>query len=664
MAVVIATAFGTSGCDDFSGPDDDRGIDIDPTIPDAPPGGFPEGVPESVKTLRIVFESDDGSLRCCVAVDPFGAPQDPESQERFIELNQPPAGLATIRIDGFATDFAPTVNGITDVCAILPPTAVKGPCDQSRLATPSFRGAPTRVDVPEVGRGDAGEIPLPSVPFLVDFEPLPASDQMSPVDFSFTIADTLFGIDANSVRLDVSDSGGEFEVDLDLEACDDAGSQTCSSGGELAVSGFKVQAEPVSLSGPVQARIRALNLAPTPQSLDFTYEFGVATPTPTITPTETPTPTNTPTSTPTLTATRTPTGTPTFTATFTNTPTNTPQFSPTPTATPTRTPTPTNTATDTPTSTVTSTPTRTGTPTLTATRLPGVMVYVPTLQGNLVVVDADSGEIGARIPVAGDLFRAAINADNSRVYVTSRASDLVSIVDTTTQTVLNGISVGNGPNGIALTEDGAGAYVANEFSDTVAVVDLAANAVVATILVGQAPTDITIDPPSTFAYVSNRLSATVSVVDLATNQEVDEIFVGNQPEGLEVTPDNRMLYVAQGSANTVAVIDLATRTVVDHIVVGERPRDVAISPDGLFVYVVNSFSQTISVIQTRTNEEISQITVGFEPTRVALTPDGQFIYIAGSAANSVGVLQVGGSELLNVIGIGGSPTDLAIGVPP
>src|SRR6185436_20184626 len=108
----------------------------------------------------------------------------------------------------------------------------------------------------------------------------------------------------------------------------------------------------------------------------------------------------------------TPTSTPTRTPTVTNTatPTNTPTQ--TPTRTPTRTDTPTHTPTRTPTATIT------GTPTSTATHQPGVMIYVPTFQGNVVVVDADSGSIRTRIPVNGDLFRAAITADASRLYVT------------------------------------------------------------------------------------------------------------------------------------------------------------------------------------------------------------------------------------------------------
>jgi hypothetical protein len=83
-------------------------------------------------------------------VDPLAAPQanDPNSIQRFIQLVQPPAGEATLRIDGFATDFAPAISGITQICEVSPASAVKGPCVQNRLATPSFRGGPSHVTIP------------------------------------------------------------------------------------------------------------------------------------------------------------------------------------------------------------------------------------------------------------------------------------------------------------------------------------------------------------------------------------------------------------------------------------------------------------------------------------------------------------------------------------
>jgi hypothetical protein len=405
LASALAALLLASGCDGFSGPDDPgRSLDVSTEVPGAPPGGFPpDGVPDSVKTLRVVFEGEDG-YRCCVAVDPLAAPQDPTTNRRFIEIDRPPAGEAILRIDGFPTDFVPTINGITEVCPMIPPAVVKGPCEQGRIWPPSFRSRPKRVVVPSSGRGDAGKIELPAVPFLVDFQPPQDAVIDSPVSFTFTIADAISGIDESSVQLDVIDGNNSTPIALDLVACDDEEPMTCSPNGELAVMGFKVQSASVPLTSSVEVRIRATNLAPTPETMDFIYSFRIVTPTPTHTPTDTatavntatPTATNTATQTPSSTATNTPLNTVTLTATPSSTPTGTPTGTRVPTSSPTRTPTPTvtNTPTATPTQTPTETPTSTATvtatytSTTTATATPNPICQLgSTIDNALLIID-------------------------------------------------------------------------------------------------------------------------------------------------------------------------------------------------------------------------------------------------------------------------------------
>lgn len=382
LACTFALLFALIGCDGLSGPKDSaRGLDVN-VIPDpnAPPGGFPGGVPDAVKTLRVVFESEDGQLRCCVAVDPLSAPpvNDPNSIQHFVELVQPPAGEATLRIDGFATDFVPTINGITDTCEVSPASAVKGPCHQTRPSTPSFRGGPTHVSIPAHGRGDAGDIPFLAAPFLLELQPMPGDDVMSPVAFTFIVGDAVTGVDVDSIQLDISDGGAPVPINLNLTPCDDKSAQTCSADGDLMVTGFQAESVPVPLAGPVQVRIRALNLAPTPQVLDFIYNFGAITPTPSHTPLDTATPTSTSTSTPSRTPSQTPMSSPTPSASATQTATNTAVDTPTQrstatltfTVTPTRTATPLSTTTPTVTSTSTATPTPTPTGTARDTATP------------------------------------------------------------------------------------------------------------------------------------------------------------------------------------------------------------------------------------------------------------------------------------------------------
>jgi YVTN family beta-propeller protein len=75
-------------------------------------------------------------------------------------------------------------------------------------------------------------------------------------------------------------------------------------------------------------------------------------------------------------------------------------------------------------------------------------------------------------------------------YITNAFSNTVSVIDTATNTVVGSpITVGNLPEGVALTPDGSKVYVANANSGTVTVIATATNTVVGSpISVGSGPT--------------------------------------------------------------------------------------------------------------------------------------------------------------------------------
>ncbi len=68
------------------------------------------------------------------------------------------------------------------------------------------------------------------------------------------------------------------------------------------------------------------------------------------------------------------------------------------------------------------------------------------------------------------------------------------MIDTASNTVVATVTVGIGPNGVAITPAGAFAYVANNISNNVSVIDTASNTVVATVPVGTNPAGVAITP--------------------------------------------------------------------------------------------------------------------------------------------------------------------------
>ena len=121
-------------------------------------------------------------------------------------------------------------------------------------------------------------------------------------------------------------------------------------------------------------------------------------------------------------------------------------------------------------------------------------------------------------------------------FVANVGDITVSVIDTTTQTVIDVVPAPAMFNGIALD---AGTqpvsnyvYVANAVADTVSVIDTRTNTVIKTIDVGDQPGTLVISPDSKLVYVANFGSDSVSVIDIETNMVIATIPVGDQPAGI------------------------------------------------------------------------------------------------------------------------------------
>ena len=74
------------------------------------------------------------------------------------------------------------------------------------------------------------------------------------------------------------------------------------------------------------------------------------------------------------------------------------------------------------------------------------------------------------------------------------------------------------------------AYVVNNLSDNVSVIDTSANTVIATIPVGDGPQRVAFSPDGSRAYVTNHLEGSVSVINTFTSTEID--VDGNPGNGI------------------------------------------------------------------------------------------------------------------------------------
>ena len=87
------------------------------------------------------------------------------------------------------------------------------------------------------------------------------------------------------------------------------------------------------------------------------------------------------------------------------------------------------------------------------------------------------------------------------------------------------------------------AYVAHPGANLVTVIDTATDTAAGTVAVGAGPIKVVVARDGTRAYVINRDSADVSLIDTTSDAVVATIPIGGTPAGLALTPDGASLYV-------------------------------------------------------------------------------------------------------------------------
>jgi YVTN family beta-propeller protein len=243
-----------------------------------------------------------------------------------------------------------------------------------------------------------------------------------------------------------------------------------------------------------------------------------------------------------------------------------------------------------------------------------------------------------------------------KVYVTNEVGGTLTVIDGTTNAVLDTIPLGKRPRGVRVSPDGSTLYIAlsgspiggpnvdestlppaDKAADAIAVFDIASRAITRRITGISDPEQLDVSA-SGILYIASEDTGQAVVVDSATGKEIAQIPVGGEPEGVNITPDGKQVWVTSEEDSTVTVIDTATNKPLKTIKVGERPRNTAFSPDGTRAYVPGEFDHSITVID-RTSLAVTRSVKlpneDFLPMDLKTSADGKRLFISTGRARHV-----------------------------
>jgi YVTN family beta-propeller protein len=248
----------------------------------------------------------------------------------------------------------------------------------------------------------------------------------------------------------------------------------------------------------------------------------------------------------------------------------------------------------------------------------GLIYTANTLSNTLSIINGTSNSSVGSIIVGAypgkNPTGITINPINNTIYVTNMGSNTVSVINGTTNVVINNITIateqggGTGgtnffsPAGVAYNSDNNNLYVTNRGSDTLSVINGTTNALVDEVSLDTiAPSSIIYNAANNYIYVTNMGSNTVSVINGTTNTIVANIPVGLGPNGIAYNQNNGDVYVANSINGTISIVDGLENTVARTVPLGtgSNPNGISYDVNNDRLSVTNTNSSMVSVIENQ-----------------------------------------------------------------
>jgi YVTN family beta-propeller protein len=155
----------------------------------------------------------------------------------------------------------------------------------------------------------------------------------------------------------------------------------------------------------------------------------------------------------------------------------------------------------------------------------GQVLYVTSLTGPISVVDLEQKRVIKEIDSGSMPHRLSFTNQGLILLVANAGSDTLSVIDSRKHEIIKSIPVGDSPEYVSLNPDQTLAYVSNMDSNTVSIVD--ADKVIDEISVGSGPYGIAFSADGgDLAYVSNTRGNDISVINTTSSSVTSTISSG------------------------------------------------------------------------------------------------------------------------------------------
>lgn len=243
--------------------------------------------------------------------------------------------------------------------------------------------------------------------------------------------------------------------------------------------------------------------------------------------------------------------------------------------------------------------------------------------------------------------------------------------------LINTITVGKQPSGMAINRAGDLALIANRADNSVSVVKISGKSVrlIENVPMGESVANVAISPDGKRALAAKFPGHKVALLEINGDKVTynkQDMPTGLWPYNLGFTPDGRLALTADngnagqpdGHVDTVSVYDMEATPprMIDKVVVGDGPEGFAISPTGKFAVAVLLYGTNVTknswfyhrnglVVGLRIDGKKVTRTNAVEvrglPEGVVFSSDGQYVYVGNFIDSDISILRVDDDQLVN-----------------
>ena len=236
--------------------------------------------------------------------------------------------------------------------------------------------------------------------------------------------------------------------------------------------------------------------------------------------------------------------------------------------------------------------------------------------------------------------------------------------------VIDTLTVGRQPSGMAISPDGSMAIVANRAETSVSVLSIAGKEVrfEGKVETGDQVTHVAFTPDGRRALINKASTDQVSFLAIDGTEVTlvgPDLAVGDYPYNAEIAPDGRLAIVANtgnngrsdGNIDSITVIDLqhSPPRVIDHLAAGDAPEGIVISPDSRLAVTGNLCGSDappdawflrspgcihVFEISDAGVRHVGEMLAGGVPEALAFSPDGRWLLVANLLDADVSVFKV------------------------